>query len=364
MADPRARFAMIMAGGAGTRLWPMSRRRRPKQLLPFIDGRSLLEIAAHRLDGVVPPDHRLICTGETYRDVIRRALPEFTDEQILGEPVGRDTVNAVGLTAAVLSARDPDAVFAVLTADHLIEPDAEFRRGLDLGFGLVEAEPHRFVTFAIAPTFAATSYGWVERGDPVPGVEGAFTARRFIEKPPKAEAETLLASGRCGWNSGMFVFHAGVFLETLARYEPAAHAGLTEIGAAWNTPDRVRTLERVYPNLPKISVDYAVMEPAAKDDAITICAVPIDVKWRDVGSWPSYGATLDADDQGNRSNTPLLTIDSRNVLAVSDDPEHLVATIGCDDLIVVRTADVTLVCRAKDAEKVKAMVDAVAEDRR
>ncbi len=157
-----------MAGGAGTRLWPMSRRSRPKQLLPLIDGSSLLKLAGERLEGVVPPDRRLICTSETHRQLIRETLPEFADGQILGEPVGRDTVNAVAFTAAVLAKQDPEAIFAVLTADHIIEPQDEFRRKVDLGFQLVEDNPRRFATFSVMPTYPATAYGYVERGDPVP----------------------------------------------------------------------------------------------------------------------------------------------------------------------------------------------------
>ncbi|MCP3905097.1 MAG: mannose-1-phosphate guanylyltransferase [Planctomycetes bacterium] len=353
------RYAMIMAGGAGTRLWPMSRRTRPKQLLPFIKGRSLLEVAADRLEGVVPADRRYICTGESYRAAVRDALPRFDDEQILGEPAARNTVNAVGFTAAVLRERDPDAVFAVLTSDHLIEPLDEFRRRLDVGFALVESDPSRIVTFSIVPTFAATGYGWVRRGDAIDGFDGAFEATGFEEKPEKVEtAEKYLASGVWGWNSGMFVFHAAQFMDALSWFLPASHEGLSRIGAAWNTPGRRGELEATYPTLPSDSVDYAVMEPAAADDRLRIAVVPMDVTWKDVGSWPSYGETLAADDDGNRTNARTLHVDSRNVLAVSDDPDHLIATVGCEDLIVIRTADVTLVCPASKAQQVKAAAEA------
>ena len=185
------RYAMIMAGGSGTRLWPMSRKARPKQLLPLIGGKSLLEIAATRLEGLVPLKNRLICTGEMYRGAIRRVLPDFSDEQILGEPMGRDTVNAVGLTAAVLMKQDRDAVFAVLTADHLIEPQREFVRAVELGFKVVENDPSRFVTFSIKPAFAATGYGYVERGEPLSGFAEAFKAGRFAEKPDLATADSF-----------------------------------------------------------------------------------------------------------------------------------------------------------------------------
>jgi mannose-1-phosphate guanylyltransferase len=356
---------MIMAGGAGTRLWPMSRRDRPKQLLPFLDGRSLLEIAAARLDGVVEPDRRLVCTGEAFRSQVRDALPDFPDERILGEPVGRNTVNAVGFTAAVLAKRDPDAVFAVLTADHLIEPLDVFRRCIDLGYALVEDDPIRLVTFGITPTFASTGLGWVKRGDAVPGFDGAFRAVGFDEKPQDpAVARSHLESGVWSWNSGMFVFHAARFLEALEWFLPDAARGLAAIADAWGTGDQQHVLDEVYPTLPSISVDYAVMEPAATDERRTICCVPMDVAWRDVGSWPTYGAELAADADGCRTNAQAIHHGSRDVLAVSDDPDHLVATIGCEDLIVVATRDVTLVCPAARAQEVRDLVDRVDEARR
>ncbi len=181
------RYAMIMAGGAGTRLWPMSRRDRPKQLIPLIDGRSLLSLAVERLEGVVQPERRLLCTSEAHRALLHEELPDFTDQQILGEPMGRDTVNAIGFTAAVLAKQDPDAVFAVLTADHIIEPQNEFRRKVCLGYELVEQDPTRFVTFSIMATHPSTAYGYVERGAAIPGVQAAYIAKRFVEKP---DAET------------------------------------------------------------------------------------------------------------------------------------------------------------------------------
>lgn len=354
---PSSRHAMIMAGGSGTRLWPMSRKRRPKQLLPFVEGRSLLEAAADRLDGAVPLERRWICTGETWRSLIHTALPSFPDAQILGEPVGRNTTNAVGFTAAILARRDPDAVFAVLTADHLIEPASEFRRSLDVAFALVEDDPRRFVTFAITPAFAATSYGWVERGDAVPGFDRAFLARGFVEKPDRETAERYLASGTWGWNSGMFVFHAGTFMDALAEFQPASHEGLTRIASAWDTSDAREVLAAVYPTLPSISVDYGVMEPAAGHERIDVCCVPMDVSWMDVGSWPSYGETLDADADGNRTNAPTLHVDSRNVLTVSDDPAHTIATVGCEDLIVVHTADATMICPVSEAQRVRDLAE-------
>lgn len=354
------RYAMIMAGGSGTRLWPMSRRKKPKQLLPFIGGKSLLEIAAARLDGIVPPERRLICTGESYRSAIRQSLASFKDDQILGEPVGRDTVNAVGFTAAVLLQRDPKAVFAVLTADHLIEPQDEFARKFDLGFKVVENDPSRLVTFSIKPTFASTGYGYVERGQPLVGFAGAFAAGRFAEKPDQTTAEEYLKSGTFNWNSGMFIFSAATFMEALRWYMPESHRGLMEIAQSWNDDaKRQVTLERVYPTLKKISVDFAVMEPAAADSRLSICTIPMQVSWMDVGGWNAYGETLKPDAHGNRANIDTTHLDSHNVLAVSDDPHHTIATVDCHDLIIVHTKDATLVCPRKSAERIKDLAGSV-----
>ena len=347
------RYAMIMAGGSGTRLWPMSRKKKPKQLLPFIGGKSLLEIAATRLDGVVPQERRLICTGEAYRSAIRESLPQFTDEQILGEPQGRDTVNAVGFTAAVLAKRDPKAVFAVLTADHLIEPQDEFAKCVDLGFGLAEADPSRFVTFSIKPTFPATGYGYVERGDAISGFSGAFKSKRFVEKPDLATAKSYLDAGTFNWNSGMFVFSAAMFVEAMKLWLPENYAGLMKIADAWDTPSRLFVLNETYPTLKKISVDYAVMEPASKDAKLSVCTVPMAVSWTDVGSWITYGDTLRADADENRANCRTMHVGSSNVLAVSDDPNHTITALDCRDLIIVHTKDATLVCPRTSAERIK-----------
>ncbi len=351
---------MIMAGGSGTRLWPMSRGGRPKQMVPLVQGKSLLSIAAERIADLVPPDRRWICTGEAHRNLILDEIEGIDDAHLIGEPCPRDTVNAVALTAAILNTIDENAVFAVLTADHLINPTDRFVQCINTGFDLIDDNPNRMVTFGIEPTHAATGYGYVELGEPIDHHPPARQTVRFVEKPDAETARTYVDSGRFKWNSGMFVYSARGFLEALERFVPESAAGMRDIAAAWSGPSRMSTLEEVYSALPKISVDYAIMEPASQDDSIEVCTVPMDVEWLDVGSWTAAGETLQADSEGNRAFGPAEHLDSKNVISMSDDKEHLIATIGCEDLVIVHTPNATLVCpadRVQDVKKLHGMLD-------
>lgn len=348
------RYALIIAGGSGTRLWPMSRGDLPKQLIPFIDGKSLLRIAFERFEGLLPVDNRYICAGEKHREAIVAGVPGLLADRLLGEPIGRDTLNAVVLGAAVLAQHDPDAVIGVFTADHLIEPVDQFQRVIEQGFALVERSPQTLVTFGIAPTGPATGYGYLELGEPIEG--GGFAVRQFKEKPALPLAEDYFRQGpeHYLWNSGMFVWRASTLLDCVRRYEPAVFEGLTKVASAWDTPQRDAVLAAVYPTLKKISVDFAVMEPASTDPAVRVAAIPMRLQWLDIGSWPSFAATCPQDDHGNALGAGQhLLHHTDNCLVASDDPNHLIATIGCRDLIVIHTGNATLVCRADMAEQIK-----------
>jgi len=338
----------------------MSRAARPKQLLEVVGGRSLLQLAFDRLRAVLPAEAIWVCTAEAHRDAVLANLPELRPRNLVGEPCGRDTANAVGLPAAILHEQDPDAVLPVVSADHVIEPVQVFADRLTAAFQLAESHKAALVTLGIVPTAPQTGFGYIERGADLGS--GGYRVSAFKEKPDLATAQSYVDSGQYYWNSGMFVWRADTVLNELATFLPEAHAGLAAIVGTPAGSQRQATLERVYPTLPKISIDYAVMEPAAAGrGAAEVLVVELGVQWLDVGSWPALGSTVDGDADGNRLQAATVLIDSAGNIIVSDDPEHLVAAVGLRDMIVVHTRDVTMICPKHDAERVKQLVAAAGE---
>ncbi|MCZ2859564.1 mannose-1-phosphate guanylyltransferase [Blastococcus sp. VKM Ac-2987] len=358
------RHAVIMAGGSGTRLWPLSRAGRPKQLLDVVAGgdgapHSLLAEAWDRLRAVLPAEGIWVCTAARYADQVRAALPELRPDRLVLEPVARDTANAVGLTAALVADVDPDAELAVVSADHVIRPVARFADALRAAYDALADRPRSLITLGITPTSPATGFGYVQRGAPT-GRPGVAEAASFREKPDRATAERYLASGEYLWNSGMFVWRARTVLDALADHLPASAEGLTRITAVPAGPQRDAVLAEVFPTLPKISVDYAVLEPAATEPG-RVLVVDLDVDWLDVGSWPALAHTLVGDGAGNAVHGLAVVLDGSGNIVFSDDPDHLVALVGVRDSVVVHTADVTMVCPVGEAERVKQLLAAVAE---
>lgn len=344
------RYAVIMAGGAGVRLWPLSRRTRPKQLMRIFHGTSLLRLSFERVAAVLPPKQVYIITNEIHLPAVAKECPEIPVENLIGEPVGRDTANAIGTAMAILAEEDPQAVAGIFTADHLITPVDRFVSAVDQAYQAAEDHPDALVTIGVRPLRPDTSFGYLHRGERLG--EGLYTVREFAEKPNMAEAMKYQASGEYFWNSGMFTWRVATILEQIKKHLPQSYDSFLELGRAWHTGDRQLKMQAIYPRLLKISIDFAVMEHADK-----VLTVAMDSQWIDVGSWPALEAVIEADaDQNVSACKNVLHLGSRGNIVVSED-DHLIATIGVDDLVIVHAPDATLICTKRDALGMKELVD-------
>ena len=353
------RYVVIMAGGSGTRLWPLSRQGRPKQLLELFGGKSLLRLAFERLDGLIDPARILVCTGRAYADDVAAQLPELTAGNILGEPEGRDSMNAVAWSAAEVARRDPDGVVAMVTADQIIAPVDEFQRAVTTAFEVAEARPASLVTLGVVPTSPHTGYGYLHRGAEVDGFAGVHHVVEFREKPAREVAEGYLATGAYWWNAGMFVWRAATLLRQLDQLLPDTADTVREIVAH---PER---LDELFPTLSRISVDYAVMEPASRGESDgEVVTVPLAVGWSDVGGFLSLAEVLGTDEAGNAVDGATVTLDARGGVLINAAGEgHGVAALGLRDCLVVATPTATLVAPLAEAERVKELVAMVREQR-
>ena len=349
------RYVVIMAGGSGTRLWPLSRQGMPKQLLEIFGGKSLLRLAYERVAGMIPDAQILTCTSRAYADVVARQLPELHAENILGEPVGRDSLNAVAWSAGVLAGRDPDAVVAMVTADQIIGPIDEFRASLGRAFDVVDAHPMALVTLGVIPTSPHTGYGYLHRAEALEGFDGVHALGEFKEKPDLERAQGYVDSGEYWWNAGMFVWRAATLLDQLRQLVPQT---AKKIALMVEDPS---LLDEVFPTLAKISVDYAIMEPvsAERTDA-RVLAVGLDVDWRDVGGYLSLAEQFSTDSDGNAVEGLAVTLDSHGCILINTaGGNHLLAGLGLRDLLVVHTATSTLVAPLEATERIKEIVELV-----
>ena len=350
-------YAVIPAGGSGTRLWPLSRAGHPKFLHPLTGSQaSLLQATVDRLEALTPIGRTYVVTGVAHAAAVARQLPDLPEDNLLVEPSPRDSCAAIGLAAAVIAERDPDAVMGSFAADHLVRDGARFTAALTEA--VAGAEQGYLMTVGITPTHPETGYGYLECGEP--GGGGVLRpVRQFTEKPDRESAEAYLATGRYLWNASMFVWRVDVFLRELERQQPALHSGLMKIAAAWGTAERESVLGDVWPTLPKISVDYAVMEGAA--EAGLVATVPGDFGWYDVGDFHALGEILPGDDAGNvvvagTAGSSVLLREAERTVVVPRS-QRLVAVLGLTDVIVVDTPDAVLVCPRDRAQDVKAIVD-------
>ena len=355
-------YAVILAGGRGERFWPLGRASRPKQFVDLFGGKPLIRHAVDRLRGLVPPSRILVITSRDLVPATREALPMLGPDAVVGEPEGRDTAAACALATAFVHHRGgPDATLCILTADHLVADPAGFRATLAAASGVCSRRDVLGL-IGIAPTRPATGYGYVELGAPFSGpgsAPGFRKVARFVEKPNLGTAATYVASGRFVWNSGMFVWRVATFEEALRRFRPAlAEAVLGRILPAFGNQAKLdAALDRVYPTLEKISVDYAIMEKASN-----LVAVRGSFGWDDVGAWPSAGAHLAADGSGNAAHGLVASLAAAENVFVNTQHGHLLAAMGVENLVVVHTPDATLVCTREAADGLKALVRQIGAD--
>jgi mannose-1-phosphate guanylyltransferase len=342
--------ALILAGGSGTRFWPLSRRRRPKQLLALDGEASLLRATALRLAPLVPAEAIWVCTTRELGPAVRRELPEVPPEQVLLEPEGRNTAPAIGWSLRSMPEAVRRGVVAVLPSDHRIGQPEAFRATLAQA-ARVAGEQDRVLALGVVPRWAETGYGYLELDPGSEEAGGVRRVRRFVEKPSAEDAARFAASGRHLWNAGMFVFRGGRLLELLARHQPELARGLEEIAAA---PGR---LAEIYRRLPARSIDYALME---KLDSLA--TLPLDCEWSDLGSWAALAEVLPADPAGNAGRGDRLALDAAGNLLVSDTESGagLIAVLGVRDLVVVRTADAVLVMPKARSQEVRRLVQELA----
>lgn len=341
-------YAVIIAGGSGTRLWPLSRRSRPKQALELIGGRTMFQHAVDRLAPLFTPDRIYVGTNRETADLLRPQAPAIPAENFVVEPSGRDSAPAAGLAAANLLHRDADATMVMLTADHFIVDTAQFRAALAAA-GEVAADG-TIVTLGIQPTEPDTRFGYLELGVAQQIVDGfrVYACAGFREKPDRATALRFVEGGRHVWNSGMFIWRADRLLSEFARQLPESYEALVRIGQAVGTSEAARVLEAEWPNMRRISIDYGLME-----NARNVSVIPVDIGWSDIGSWGALLDVLPADEHGNVAAGPLLAREARGCYVRS---ERVVALIGMEDMVVVDTPDVLLVCPRSRSEEVRELV--------
>ena len=355
--------AVIMAGGAGTRFWPMSTEARPKQFLRLFGERTLLQLSYDRLASFIDPERILVLTSARFEDLVAEQLgSELPAGNIIGEPMRRDTSAAVALAALLCQRRFGDAVMGVFTSDHLIEPTAELERAVRSAAAGAAASERALYTFGIQPTFPSEGFGYLERADLLDDDDGIehYELERFVEKPKRAEAEEYLATGRYYWNSGMFIWRTEAILAELQRLLPKH---LEYLGAAVERDgeaDWADALRAGFEPLVKKSIDFGVMEKAAARGLVR-CVVP-RFRWSDVGGWLALEEHLQQDASDNAHLGRLEQLDARRNLVFCEEPGETVALVGVEDLVVVRSGGKTLITRRDNTEAIKKLVENLPND--
>jgi mannose-1-phosphate guanylyltransferase len=347
-------FAIVMAGGSGTRLWPLSRRRTPKQLLALTGDTSLLQQTVSRLGALLKPHDIYVITSQAHVRATQEQLPHLPPDNVLGEPLARSTAVAAGL-ATVLARRESDEVALVLPADHFVADEAAFADGLREAARA--AERGYLVTLGVLPTHPATGYGYIKAGPPLHPQVPTALVERFVEKPDADTAAGYLEEGSHYWNAGIFVWRVYAFRQAVERFQPKLAAALDRIERANRTPGWMSEVREALESVPAISIDIGIAEPAAAEGRMAV--VPIDAGWSDIGSWSALlEALTQAKGKDLVASGQHLDRGSHNVLVHGG--ERLVVTVGLDDVIIVDTPDALLVCHRDRAEEIKPVLDEIA----
>jgi mannose-1-phosphate guanylyltransferase len=351
-------YAVIMAGGTGKRLWPLSRQKRPKQVLKLLDGQTLLRRCFERLRPIFDIRNIIVLTNAGYSDVVRENLSELPFNNVIAEPTVRDTAGAIGLVSTILYKYDPDATIAVVTADQIIKPPEVLQEAIKDALTFINNNPDDMITFGIQPTFASTSLGYIKCGNSrkCPKCKNEiYSVDAFKEKPDEKTAKEYLDSGQYFWNSGMFVWKARTILAYLKKFLPEAGEPLAKIQAAWDSPNQQQTLQEWFIKLPKISIDYAVMEKADK-----VNAIKLDCRWLDMGSFAALADIISSDKDNNivvAGQSELL--DCRNSIIVTEDKGHLIAAIGLENMVVAHSPDATFICHIDQTDRLKELLELI-----
>ncbi len=354
-------YAVIMAGGTGKRLWPLSREKRPKQVLKLLEGETLLCRCFERLRPIFDARNIIVLTNADYVNVVRENLTELPYDNVVAEPAVRDTAGAIGLVSTILAKYDPEATVAVVTADQIIKPAEVLQQAIKDAFVFINDNPDSLITFGIQPTFGSTLLGYIKcvNAREYPNCKSKiYSVEAFKEKPDESTAKEYLDSSQYFWNSGMFVWKAKTILSNLVKFLPESTEPLTKIQAAWDSPNQQQVLNDWFVKLPKISIDYAVMEMAEH-----VYSIKLDCQWLDMGSFAALADVINSDKDRNivvAGASELL--DCRNSIIATEDEGHLIAAIGLDNMVVAHSPDATLVCPVNQAHRLKELLELIRQN--
>jgi mannose-1-phosphate guanylyltransferase/mannose-6-phosphate isomerase len=342
---------VILAGGSGTRLWPLSTPDFPKQFLPLPNGHSMIQETLARVAPLAALDQTWVVTGQSMAPLVREHLPALALEHILGEPMGRNSAPAIAWIAARIARQDPEAVMITLPADHMITEGETFRQALSLAQKMA-AQGH-LVTLGIKPTAPETGYGYIRYAAQIGEGFGhqAFSGERFVEKPDRATAQSYLRDGHYVWNSGMFIWQVKTILRELRTYLPETMQKIDQIVEATGTPQEPAVMDEIWPTIQPISIDYGVMEKTNR-----FAVIPTDIGWNDVGNWEQYGALFPSDEQGVKRMGTHEDLGSQNIF-VYNNTQRQIFTIGLEDIVVVEMDDKTVICHMSSVQRVKEIAE-------